>query len=364
MRTPARSSSRTVASIRQLCSMALPEEIFMAKFLEVVREWLGCDTSHFIWCEAKSLLPVNYSGDGFTDISAVQRFFNHNSKIDYPGVMPAFADLMRTNASGTLGCAEEGADAYLRSDLYQDVMRPCDGRYMLYLVAHDIRGAPKGLLSLLRSSTDKPFSAADHEKLAQLEPYLRHALSVNIGVTNAFESADSEGLVVLNRDGALRYQDHEARRLLYMASHDRIDGNALIHLDSHNITPQLKRLHQRLVFIFEGRNARPPFFECRNSWGKFVFKGSWLDGAHEKAVGVRVLHFIPRSLKAWKGLHRLDLAPRQQEVALLFSEGRTVAEISDQLSISRHTVAEYVKVIYERLEIDPNREALQQVLLA
>jgi DNA-binding CsgD family transcriptional regulator len=363
MKALRRTSGRTIASIRQLCSMGMREEIFMTKFLKVLRDLVGADTSHFIWCGSESLLPVNYNGDGFTDISAVQRFFNQSSKLAFPGVMPAFSDLMRSAASGTLG-GDKHAKAYLRSDLYQDVMRPCDGRYMLFMVAHDIRGVPKGLLTLLRSSTGRPFSGADQAKLTQVEPYLRHALSLSMGESDSHESLDGEGLVVLGMDGSVKYQDLAARRFLWMACHERIDGGALIHLDSNNMNPELKRLHHRLVSIFEGRVARAPFFEVRNSWGRFVFRGSWMEGAEEKAVGVQVLHFIPRALKAWEGLYRLDLAPRQQEVALLFSEGLSAADIAERLTISRHTVAEYVKVIYQRLAIDPNREALQQALLS
>lgn len=95
-----------------------------------------------------------------------------------------------------------------------------------------------------------------------------------------------------------------------------------------------------------------------------MFRGSWLQGCADAIVGVRVTHYIPRALKAWKGIHKLELAPRQQQVALLYSEGRTVSEISGDLNISRHTVADYVEVIYNRLAISPTREALQEVLLA
>jgi DNA-binding CsgD family transcriptional regulator len=342
--------------------MGLPEEVFIAKFLESTRDWLGADTGHFIWCDRENLEPVNYSGDGFRDISAVQRFFSHNSKISYPGVMPAFSDLMQTSSSGLLGAGEGGA--YLKSDLYQDVMRPCDGRYMLFMVVHDIKGTPKGLMSLLRTSSDRPFTNADHGKLIQIEPYLRYALSVDETPGSMFDSADNEGMVVLALNGDVRYQDITARKLLWMACHDRIDRNALIHLDSQNITPQLRRLHHRLISTFEGRDEGPPFFECNNSWGRFVFRGSWLSGDEQRAVGIRVNHHIPRALKAWTGLHKLDLPPRQQQVALLLSEGLTLNEISLKLGISRHTVPEYVQVIYERLNIAPNREALQQALLS
>ncbi len=336
----------------------------MVKFLEGARDWLGADTAHFIWCDHQNFEPANYSGDGFTDISLVQRYFSHNSKVAYPGVVPAFTDLMRSSGSGTLGCNEPSAKAYLRSDLYQDVLSPCDARYMLYLVACDVHGSPRGWLSLLRSSTDKPFSSKDHKKLLQIEPYLRYALSGEASTPSGFDSADQEGMVVLDQKGTPLYQDNGARRLLCMASHDRIDLNALIHLDLHNITPHLRRLHRRLVAVFEGQDVGPSVFECRNNWGRFVFRGSWLAGPGQSAIGVRVQHYIPRALKAWAGLHRLDLAPRQQQVALLFSEGLTASQISERLGISRHTVPEYVQLIYERLNIAPNREALQTALLS
>jgi DNA-binding CsgD family transcriptional regulator len=365
MGSHAKHNPRTLASIRQLCCLELPEELFVPRFIEAVRDWIACDTSHFVWADQDTLAPVNYSGDAFSELEALQRYFTHNSRVEYPGLVPTFAEQMRTFSAGSYGGDEANRDIYLKSDVYHEVLRPLGGRYMLYLVPRDMDGRPRGLLVLLRHLSGHAFTAGDHERLTQLEPYLRHAFSVQTSIRTRRESRISEGMAVLDRQGNIRLQDAEARRLLWMASHEEIGSQALIHLDAKGETPLLKRLHQRLVHLFNGRNAPPPSFAIRNRWGRFTFRVSWLEGpaAGAGATGVTIAHYIPRTLKAWQGLHKLALAPRQQEVALRFSEGRTLAEIAEELNISRHTAADYVNVIYGKLAITPSREALLEVLL-
>lgn len=364
MKSPARSAARTLASIRQLCCMDLPEALFIPRFLEALKDWLPVHNAHFYWADPVTLQPANYYGDGFGQMDTVRQYTNRHSQTEIPGLTVAFPSLMRHLHSGTFGCEGPGVQDYLRSEMYGEVMRPFDGRYVLYMVLRDANRQPRGLLSLLRHPSDKAFSARDHGKLLQLEPYLRHAFSVSPVTPPTGECRDAEGMAVLDGQGVPRYQNAEARRLLWMASHESIDADALIHLDASSTTPQLRRLHHRLVGILEGRQTQAPAFTVCNNWGRFVFRGSWLEGPGDKAVGVSITHYIPRKLKAWKGLHRLELAPRQQQVALLYSEGQTLAEIAAGLNISRHTAADYVNVIYERLAITPSREALQEALLS
>lgn len=250
MKTAPRSAPRTLASIRQLCSMGMAEELFVVKLLEVLPDWVAANTCHFVWVDRDTQQPVNYSGDGFTQLGAVRRFFHHTSHIDYPGLLPVFPEAMRTCTSGRFGCEGPEVETYLQSAMYQDVMRSFDGRYMLYMVVRDVGNHPRGLLSLLRRPDDKPFTEADRIKLVQLEPYLRHALAESAPSGTPCEASDGEGLAVLDRGGNLRFQDEDARRLMWLATHERIDGKALIHLDAQGITPQLQRMHQRLAGIF------------------------------------------------------------------------------------------------------------------
>jgi DNA-binding CsgD family transcriptional regulator len=47
----------------------------------------------------------------------------------------------------------------------------------------------------------------------------------------------------------------------------------------------------------------------------------------------------------------MALTPREREVALLVIDGRSDREISQRLYLSRHTVSQYVKRIYRKLDV-------------
>jgi DNA-binding CsgD family transcriptional regulator len=56
------------------------------------------------------------------------------------------------------------------------------------------------------------------------------------------------------------------------------------------------------------------------------------------------------------------LTPREREVALLVIDGCSDREISQRLYLSRHTVSQYVKRIYRKLDVT-SRVALTRLLL-
>jgi DNA-binding CsgD family transcriptional regulator len=56
------------------------------------------------------------------------------------------------------------------------------------------------------------------------------------------------------------------------------------------------------------------------------------------------------------------LTPREREVAALVVDGLADREIADRLYLSRHTVSQYVKRIYRKLDVD-SRVALTRLLL-
>jgi RNA polymerase sigma factor (sigma-70 family) len=58
----------------------------------------------------------------------------------------------------------------------------------------------------------------------------------------------------------------------------------------------------------------------------------------------------------------MALTPREREVALLVIDGRSDREISERLYLSRHTVSQYVKRIYRKLDVT-SRVALTRLLL-
>jgi RNA polymerase sigma factor (sigma-70 family) len=56
------------------------------------------------------------------------------------------------------------------------------------------------------------------------------------------------------------------------------------------------------------------------------------------------------------------LTPREREVALLVVDGRSDREIAERLCLSHHTVSQYVKRVYRKLDV-ASRVALTRLLL-
>jgi DNA-binding CsgD family transcriptional regulator len=56
------------------------------------------------------------------------------------------------------------------------------------------------------------------------------------------------------------------------------------------------------------------------------------------------------------------LTPREREIALLVVDGLSDRLIADRLYLSHHTVSQYVKRIYRKLDV-PSRVALTRLLL-
>lgn len=53
----------------------------------------------------------------------------------------------------------------------------------------------------------------------------------------------------------------------------------------------------------------------------------------------------------------VQLSDRETEVLLRVAKGYTLPEIADQLALSRHTIADYVKQIYRKLNVSSRAEA-------
>ncbi len=56
-------------------------------------------------------------------------------------------------------------------------------------------------------------------------------------------------------------------------------------------------------------------------------------------------------------LHHIALSERENEVLLRVAKGFTLPEIGVQLNLSRHTIADYVKQIYRKLNVNSRAEA-------
>ena len=76
------------------------------------------------------------------------------------------------------------------------------------------------------------------------------------------------------------------------------------------------------------------------------------------SIARRVMaHFSAKSKPMPSSLPNVSLTDRESEVLLRVAKGYTLPEIGVQLGLSRHTIADYVKQIYRKLNVSSRAEA-------
>jgi DNA-binding NarL/FixJ family response regulator len=70
-----------------------------------------------------------------------------------------------------------------------------------------------------------------------------------------------------------------------------------------------------------------------------------------------IKYFASQSLPVASNMPEVSLTERESEVLLRVAKGFTLPEIGVQLGLSRHTIADYVKQIYRKLNVSSRAEA-------
>ena len=70
-----------------------------------------------------------------------------------------------------------------------------------------------------------------------------------------------------------------------------------------------------------------------------------------------IKYFASQNLPLTNAMPAVSLTERETEVLLRVAKGFTLPEIGVQLGLSRHTIADYVKQIYRKLNVSSRAEA-------
>jgi len=70
-----------------------------------------------------------------------------------------------------------------------------------------------------------------------------------------------------------------------------------------------------------------------------------------------IKYFASQNMPQANAMPAVSLTDRESEVLLRVAKGFTLPEIGVQLGLSRHTIADYVKQIYRKLNVSSRAEA-------
>jgi DNA-binding CsgD family transcriptional regulator len=319
--------------------------------------------STFFWADAKGEM-ANVYDENPEGPRVAQTYFQEFRGRDIEG-SESFAGSMKRERGVTASDSNARIDmnAIRRTDLYNAILRPLGYDGFARLVVRE-KDRPLGGLVLWRAPGESGFKPEDKRRLAGLEAFLAHALSAPSALDAPLVDSGRLGFIVANTAGKPIYSSAEGRRLLFLATHPRVEPSAEMRRLAA-LPPALVRLCRDLAKIFAGDPlAAAPVQHHRNVWGGFTFRGHWLEGDDPASglVGIAVGYEEPLPIKLMRSLARQPLSRRQAEVCLLMATGSSYESIARQLGISRHTAISHSRWIYDKLDVHNRAELINRLL--
>ena len=221
---------------------------------------------------------------------------------------------------------------------------------------------PWGMVSLWREDGQSAFSLAEEKLVADLSPLIAEAFrrAVLVKAASADDIPSAPGLLVFDADGQLesfngpaeawlqelRSPSFDEGREELLASPTEVRGVvALTHAIAAGVEQGIARAH------VQGRSGR---------W--LVIEGSPLRAAEGSASRTAVMiQAAPASDLAPLFVEAYDLTPREQQLTQLIARGHATAAIAERLSLSPHTVRDYVKSVFEKVGVSSRGELVARL---
>lgn len=354
--------SSSISRIRQACCIGMPSHSFMPTVIAELRSIVPAACGQFTWSNADGRL-VNFWCDAFMPRRTAWIILHHRRYEQDAGF--TFRDLALFGAR-TGNARSWWKRGFEESQTYAAVFRPYGFKWFLDGVVRDTM-RPYGVLALIRRADDPDFTSAEEEVLGQILPYIAHGMRVAAAAPSRFVSGGRSAMLVCGSEGTIIEWSIAAHRLAVYALVDDINLDAPIAAgDFEQMTAEIQdiaRSFQASLAVDEDTAAVPTLVR-RNGRGEFVFRGYQLAGsnADPHRLGILIEQCIPLEAHLLERVNDTDLPTRQKEVVLLSLKGVPNALIAKQMNISPHTLKDYLKSIYARLEVTSQQELARRLL--
>jgi hypothetical protein len=249
---------------------------------------------------------------------------------------------------------------YFRSNTYQMLVRGSGHHHALDVrLQHQQQGL--GALMLFREE-GAAFRQADLDKLKRVASLFEHALAVDpIEWAPWDHGASDDALIVTHADARVAWISPPAATLLRLVP---LVGQAW--QGQH-----LPQALQQLIWSLRGQGPlcdRAPLVRIAVADGWLQAHAQWLHtpGQHDLAapeamVGLMLKRIVPRQLRFWRALTKVDLSPRSFEVAFALATGASAQAARQRLGLSESVWKDCVKSIYQVFDVNSHNGLVERI---
>jgi DNA-binding CsgD family transcriptional regulator len=352
--------SAALAAIRQTCCAGISSRMLVPLVAAQLRVLIPAACCQFTWSTESGRI-ANFWSDTFMPRRTAWIILHHKRYEADAGI--SFRDLVLFGRpTGNLRVWWERG--FERSPTYAAVFEPYGFKWFLDGVVREGH-RPYGCIALIRRREAQDFSAAEEELVARVLPYLAHAMRIEGSRPSRFVRTGRSALVVCDDRGEVIEWSPSAHRLAVFALVDEINLEARV--DSGDFD-EARRVLRGIALELRERldggalDELPSLVRC-NGWGDFRLHGYRLqaaDGATGR-IGILIEQLVPIESQLLERVNATALTTRQKEVALLSARGLPNADIARELRISPHTLKDYLKDIYVRLDVNSHQQLVRRL---
>lgn len=256
-------------------------------------------------------------------------------------------------------------EGWINSDFYKQFNQPAD---MLHILGADLR-TPDGVesrLRLCRGEDSEDFNDQEKAICELLLPHiersihLHHRLNRTESERNVYAGAVDQlavGTIFLDENGKVLETNQVARKLLEEKDGIRLKGDTLT-VGSNDNTAELKRMVMRA--LASQRRSEPAMVEAlrilrpsgRTDLGivvRPVANSEWIEGQACPSAVIFISDPEQEAQAPQEIIKQLfGLTPSEAAIAIMLTNGMTLDEVADDVSISRNTARAHLRSIFSK----------------
>jgi len=298
-----------------------------------------------------SCAPREHYSEYFDEFSH-HLFAQHGHEFSARGGDPAsFGNLLRNPRP--VGSLIAGGPTFWDGATYQHLFQRNGIHHVLDVAVRDDAG-PLAILGIFREESAPAFTEAEVRTVNEIYPSLVHAFRAP-ALPARFDELDS-AILVTDVQGQIEWASPSARAWLEDAS----GGHERATLMDRGVLPAACRLLVQRLSSGGSPTMTLPLAGGRlrlRAYGLTPFTAA-LQGA---PVAIELRLEMHHTLKVLSALEASRLSPRQCHLALGYLQGKTPAELADDLGLAPSTLKSYQRDLYARLDVNTREELIQWV---